>query len=659
MKSDLRIGLLIGLCLLHVAAFSQKKEEVLMTVEGEKITLTEFENIYKKNNTNASVDQKSLEEYLELFINFKLKVKEAEAMGLDTVGKFQNELAGYRRQLAQPYLVDKEMTDALVKEAYDRMQYDVAASHILISLKPDASPADTLAAYQKALEYKGQVKTLEEFQELAVRVSDDPSSATNKGNLGYFSAFAMVYPFETAAFTTTVGQMSNPIRTRFGYHLVFVQDKRKARGEIRVAHILVRTDEKGGTEARDAANKKARELYAMVRAGEDFEKVARLNSDDKNSANRGGELPKFGTGRMIESFEDAAFALENDGDVSKPIESPFGFHIIKRLERYQMGSMEAMQNTLKVKIDRDGRNRKSVTSLVGKLKKEYKFKEDAKAYNAFVAKVDSSYFQRKWNMDVAKGMTKPLFTLTDKNYSNTTKSYTQEDFAKHLSRTQRMVKNGNLELELKEQYDAFVSKSVLDFEDGNLEAKYPAFRALMKEYRDGILLFELMDNKVWSKAVTDSTGLAGYHEEHKSEFMWEERLDVAVYLCANQEVAEKAMSMVKEQQKVGFSNDSLLNTLNTDSQFNLRIESGRYEKEDNTLVDAFAWQKGLSEVKAIDGKSVFLLVRDVLEPQPKELNEARGVVTAAYQSFLEEQWIAELRKKYSYEVNREALTKID
>lgn len=659
MKSNIRVGLFFSLWLVSVVTVAQKKDDVLMTIDSEKITLTEFETIYKKNNTNAAVDQKSLEEYLELFVNFKLKVREAEAMGLDTVSKFKSELAGYRRQLAQPYLVDKEMSDALIKEAYDRMKFDVSASHILISLQPDASPSDTLKAYQKALELKGQVKTLQQFQELAARVSEDPSAATNKGDLGYFSAFAMVYPFETAAYTTEVGKVSNPIRTRFGYHLVFVADKRQARGEIRVAHILVRADEKASSEDTEAARKKANELYEMINGGEDFEKVARLYSDDKNSSNRGGELPKFGTGRMIETFEDAAFSLEKDGDYSKPIQSPFGYHIIKRLEKYEMGSLEEMNSGLKVKIDRDGRNRKSVNSLVVKLKKEYKFKDDSKAFNEVCSKVDSSYFQRQWSSDVTKGMSKPLFTLTDKTYSNTSKSYTQEDFANFLGRTQRAVKNGNLTQELNEQYEAFVNKSVLDFEDGNLEAKYPAFRALMKEYRDGILLFELMDSKVWSKAVTDSSGLAKFHTDHKNDFMWGERLDAVVYLCADKAIAEKAHKMVQTQQTAGFSNDSLLKLINTDSQFSLRIEEDKYEKSDNALVDQFAWKKGLSEIKTVEGKSVFLMVGDVMEPSAKELDEARGLVTAAYQGYLEEQWIADLRKKYSWEVNRSALSKIN
>ena len=348
------VSLLSILCVGYTAFAQTSKDPILLKVEGQEVRLSEFEAVYNKNNSNAqSIDPKSKSEYLDLYINFKLKVAEAEALGMDTSRKFINELAGYRKQLAEPYLTDQQVTDDLIKEAYDRSKSDVNAFHILVQVDENANPKDTLAALKKIQNLRRKINDpATDFEKIAKTASEDPSAATNGGDLGYFSAFQMVYPFESAAFNTGLGSVSDPIRTRFGYHIIYVKDKRPARGEIRAAHIMVKVENADDQEEVNLAEKKTNELYQQLSEGADFENLAKEFSDDKGSARDGGELPWFGTGRMVPAFENAAFSLENDGDFSKPIRSRFGWHIIKRLEVRKTPEFDAIKEELKSFVEK-------------------------------------------------------------------------------------------------------------------------------------------------------------------------------------------------------------------------------------------------------------------------------------------------------------------
>jgi len=638
--------------------FAQGPNPTLLTIEGNETSLAEFEAIYKKNNTNPQIDEKSLEEYLELYINFKLKVKEAEEKGMDTVSAFKKELAGYRKQLAQPYLTDRNMNEALLKEAYERMKMDVSASHILLKVDPDAAPADTLRAYKKLMAVRGKVERGSDFGKLAQEVSEDPSAKDNKGFLGYFGAFRMVYPFESAAYETEKGKISKPIRSQFGYHLVYVHDKRKARGQIRAAHIMVKSNDKMTEEERTAAKKKVDELYAKLKGGEPFEKLASDFSDDKGSAKKGGELPWFSTGKMVQSFEDAAFALPNDGDYSEPILSQFGWHIVKRLERKGLEPFEEVEAEIKRKIERDGRGAKSRTSLLNKIKKEYGYNPDMAAVKEFEKMIFPGTDQ-KFTVDQAAGMNKIIFTLTDVTYGKNTHSYTQSDFAKYLTlKLPTQPKDATAESAVRTIFADYAETALILFEDINLENKYPEFKALVNEYRDGILLFELMDNKVWSKAVKDTAGLEAYHEKNKQKFMWPERLQAVVYTCENEEIAAQTRKIAKKRAKKGYSDKDVMSMVNTESELSLKVESGNFLKGDNSVIDGIKWEAGTTENMKIGDKVVFVSVEKWLQPEPKSLSEARGLVTADYQTYLEEEWIKELRGKYKMQVNRSVLSQV-
>ena len=662
MKS-LQKCIIIAFVLCSSVSFAQDNNDpVLMKIADGEVTLSEFENIYKKNNTVQTIDQKSLDEYIELFINFKLKVKAAEVAGLDTTKKFIDELAGYRKQLAQPYLIDKKANEDLIQEAFQRFQEDVRASHILIRLFPNPSPQDTLAAYKKAMQLRRRlIKGGDDFGKIAGEVSEDPSAKENGGDLGWFTAFYMVYPFETAAYTTKIGDLSMPVRTKYGYHIIKVTGRRPAWGEMRCAHIMLKAPQDSTEEQLKQVEDKINEIYEKLEKGEeDFASLAKSYSDDKSSAKKGGQLPWFGVGRMLEEFEEAAHALKNDGDYSKPVKTKYGWHIIQRLETRQFDKLDEIMSQITNKVKRDSRASRSKSSLLARIKKELGYKPDLKSRNAFYKVVPLEYWAGQWDVDsTTRGMDKVMFTLEDKQHSQKKQSYSQQDFAKYLLK--KMKKQDAIDMDdyVNLTFDKFVNESCLAFEESILEYKYPAFKSLMKEYRDGILLFELMDDKVWSKAVRDTSGLNDYYDKNKENFMWEERCHASIYTCANADIAKKVRKYAKKQVKKNWSDQYVMDKINTDSQLNLKIESGKFVKGDNEIIDKLVWAPGTTDNSDNNGKVVFTVIHAKLKPEPKTLRESKGLVTADYQTHLEKEWIEELRGMYPVEVNREVLNQVE
>lgn len=638
---------------------SAQDDRVLLTIDEHKISVDEFLAIYNKNNTNNVVDKKTMEEYMDLFINFKLKVVEAESLGMDTAQKFINELSKYRSQLAEPYLVDRETTDQLVKEAYERMKQDVEAYHILVKLAPDASPSDTLKAWNKINAMRQSAKDLEEFKRIAKNESEDPSAKENEGYLGYFTAFQMVYPFETAAFNTEEGKVSKPIRTRFGYHIIYTADKRPARGEMRAAHIMIKAKDDVDSEEALTAEDRINEIYQRLEAGEDFAELAKLYSEDMGSANKGGLLPWFGTGRMVEEFEDAAFALKENGDYSKPVKSKYGWHIIKREDYRGLKPFEEIESSIKRRIERDSRGEKGRESLIKKLKSEYSITFDYKNRSIAEKLVNQEFLSGKWKPENVENMTEMVMQVNDPNHQNLSVKFTQADYLNFLRRHQeRGAAEESLSTVLDEKWKEFVDESIINFEDQNLENKYPEFRALMQEYHDGILLFDLMDQKVWSKAVKDTTGLQAFYEENKEDFMWDKRVDASIFLASNEKIAKKARKMASKREKKGYTDKDILEEFNEDNPLNLNIRSGVFAKGDDEVLDEINWSVGISDNVNRGDKVAFVEVREVLPPQPKKLAEARGIVTSAYQDYLEKQWINELRSKYTFTINQKVFDDI-
>lgn len=656
-------GILALLALALVATTSQKSEdEVLMTVGTEEVTVSEFETIFQKNNNLDEIDEEYLREYTDLFVNFKRKVLDAEAMQLDTSADFQKELAGYRSQLARPYLTDKQAEEDLIVEAYDRMQYEVRASHILVKVDEGATPSDTLEAYNRVLSLRKKVLAGSNFADVAKTHSADPSAKSNGGDLGYFSAFRMVYPFETAAYTTSVGKVSMPFRTKFGYHIVYVTDKRANRGEVKVAHIMIEELSIGGNpptqEETETAKARKDELLELFERGETFEQLVRF-SDDKSTAKKGGELPWFGTGQMVSSFENAAFSLENIGDISEPVKTMYGWHVIKLLDRKGVPIFEEAKSDIERKIKRDSRSSRGQERLVAKIKKENDFKEFSNLSFFYAADLESI-----WTTEEGlKTEGKELFSLGGK-------TYTQEDFVNYISANRTPVDKTKQDQVVHQMYNAWVTQTCIAIEDSQLEQKYPEFKSLMKEYRDGIMLFDLMDSKVWSKAAEDTVGLAQYYQLVKENYNWGERADASVFTCMNIEVANRVRHLLLNRTSAkGLSgediasldlgkgefyltDEGILKILNRENALNVLLEDKKYLRGDNAHVDA-VWRKGITQNEVLDNAVVFAEIRKILSPSLKTFEEAKGQVISDYQSYLESAWLKELEERYPVVINEE------
>jgi len=617
-------------------------------------------NIYQKNNVKGeNIDKKSLNEYLDLFINFKLKVKQAEELGLDTVSTFITELNGYREQLAKPYFTDEATIDRLVREAYEREAWDLRASHIFFRLKTDPTPDDTLSAYNNAVSFRDKLMKGESFEELAIAYSEDPSAkdreATqqhpflkgNRGDLGFFTVFDMVYPFENGAYQTEVGMVSVPVHTEYGYHLIKVTARRPALGKVTVAHIFMAIPKNASPDDSARIQKRIDSVYTRLTGGSAFEDLVKAYSDDKGSAAKGGVLPAFGVNRMVPEFIEAIYTLKNPGDITKPILTPYGWHIVKLIEKKNIKPFDEEKAELKQKVMKDNRGDQSRQVILARIRSEYGVTENKEAREEFYKVVTDSIFFAKWKDTQANDLTKTLFTIGN------AATY-QKDFASYLASTQRKQDKMSITAYVDKKYSEFLDESLIKFENAKLEQKYPEFKALMTEYRDGILLFDLTDQKVWSKAVKDTLGLKEFYNKNKNNYKWDTRLDASIYTVKDIQSVPKIKNLIKS----GLSDNDLQKEIHNDSLKIVTIESSKFSKKDNKLIDSIAWVPGFSQDIINNGSTVFVYVRKVLKPEPKELNEARGLITADYQNYLEKEWIAALRSKYPVLVKRDVLAKI-
>lgn len=661
LKSSLIVVLMLSISILFSSSSLAQNKKVLLSIGDENITVGEFYNVYEKSNSQGDViDKKSMEEYLNLYINFKLKVKEALDLRMDTNSAFISELDGYREQLAKPYFVDESINEDLFAEAWDRKQKDVRASHILIKIDENASPEDTLIAYNKVMDFRNRIMNGENFGDLAVEMSEDPSArdreATgrrpfmrgNRGDLGYFSVFDMVYPFESGAYNSEIGDVSLPIRTQFGYHLIKLDDKKNAMGQAQVAHIYFMIPPNATAADSARVEKKANKVYQEILDGKSYIDAVSEYSEDKGSAKAGGLLPWFGVNRMVPEFIEIVYQLNDSGDIAKPLLTAYGWHIVQLKGKKPIKPYDEIKDELKKKVLKDSRAEKSKDIIVEKIKKDFKFKEYSKAKNSFYTVVDSSILIGKWEISNADGLEKTLFKIGNKKY-------TQKDFADYLFANQKNQTRVAVDIYVNKEYDKFVNEKCLDYFDSNLEKTYPEFDLLMKEYRDGILLFELTDEKVWSKAIKDTTGLKEFYNKNKNNYMWDERLDASVYTVRDPEILDDVQAKVFE----GVSDYEILLLYNNDSITNVAVESEKFLKGENKIIDSIEWEVGNSKDIINGEETSFVLVREVLPPQIKEMNEARGLIIADYQNYLEAEWIKLLKEKYNVKINKKVLSTLE
>ena len=641
---------LIILALILSSTVFGQNEPIIMEIDGDKVTKSEFLQIYLKNNNDPKYDKETMDEYMELFKKFKLKVAEAEALGYDTIPRLKKELEGYRKQLSTPYLTDSSMNQVLVKEAYDRISYEIRASHILLRLTPEASPKDTLEVYNRLLKLRKQILEGADFAIVAKGKggSEDPSVAQNNGDLGYFTAFQMVTPFEDAAYATPVGQISMPIRTKFGFHIIQVVDKRQARGTMTAAHIMVAKEDNNEEESSVSAKKKIDEIYLRLKNGENFESLAKQFSDDPSTNSKGGVLPVFGTGtttRMVTNFEDAAYSIQIDGGISEPIETQYGWHIIKRINLVPLASFDKMKKELENRVSRDERAKRTQDSFVQKLKKEYYYKANSSRRVDYFTKVlDSTFFDGGFKAsDVKKN--KVLYTIDNQKVK-------QKDFAEYLQKNAKVLPRQTIETAVKAHYKEFEKAQILGYEESKLDGKYPAFKSLMKEYHDGILLYEVMSDKVWNKGMKDSTGLKNFFEANRENYKWGKRYDALIYECLNQDIANRVFKMIQNDT---ISSKYVIEKINADSELNLKVKTNKYEVEKTPIFEDRSLKAGSNAPYEFEGKFYVIKVNEILPAGPKELKDAKGAATSDYQNYLEKEWMDEIEKKHPVKINTEIL----
>jgi peptidyl-prolyl cis-trans isomerase SurA len=636
-------------------------KETLLTIESTPVAVEEFLYVYNKNNNDSiqySTEEerdKALRDYLDLFINFKLKVKAAKAEGLDQSQGFKKELARYQKQLAKPYLIENQVTEQLVQEAYARLQQEVHASHILIEVAEDASPADTLKAYRtidslRNLAQHGDAQQNVPFDKLARENSGDPSAAMNGGDLGYFTALQMVYPFENAAYNTPVGQISLPVRSQFGYHIVKVHDRRPARGKVKVAHIMLRLAPNATPEEETKISDKAVEIYQQLQKGGNWNELCERFSEDVSTKSSGGSLPYFGTGSMLGAFEEAAFALNNKGDISEPVRTQFGWHILKLEDKKPVDSLEKLRPELERKIAQSVRSEVLRKDMVSKLKKENNFQADPQIVQSLLQGPSGN----EVNTTIANPET-TLFTLNDT-------AYTVGSFYRYAEGQEGNHQDGNSDMA--KLYNSFVEEQVLAYEEAHLAEKHDAYRLLLNEYYDGILLFEMMEKEVWAKATKDTVGLQNFFDTHKTQYQWKERVEATLFEVPNEGVVSQLQKSITGK-KFPLDEDTQkgIEDSFTEKGTSIGIFYGTYEKGQTRyttaekVIDKVNWTKGETQITA-NGKVYLIKIHEVLPPGPKKLSEIRGIVIADYQNHLEKEWVDSLKQVYVINVNEDVLQKV-
>ncbi len=636
------------LVFLPLSAWCQ--DEVLISIGDQPVMRSEFERIYHKNNKVDGYEQKSVEDYLDLFINFKLKVLEAKNQGYDTMRSFVTELAGYRDQLAKPYLQNRKVIESQIQEAYDHTINEVNASHIMAKLPADPGPADTLKAYTKIMNIRKRIMSGESFEKVAREESDDPSAKQNDGRLGWFSAFMMVYPFENAAYKTPVGEVSMPVKSKYGYHIIKVNAVRPALGEIKLAHIMTRAARNEDPEKIAAAKDKIFQAYELLKKGTPFAEVALNYSEDIGTAKNGGQMRWLKSGELPPDIEETVFALKDSNNYSVPMQSDYGWHIFLMQQRRPLASYEKMRIQLEERIRSDDRGKMAEQSKIAEIMKETGFVKYAENIDAVAQLMDSSIYTGTWNTAPAGDLIEPVFTIKGKEYI-------QKDLAAYINQAKRYRKELTFLQIARTKCDELINRELLAYENSLLEQKYPEFRYLMEEYHDGILLFNITDNLVWSKAVKDSAGLKAYFTQHQGEYLWNERADVSVYTLKDPAKLSHLKKLApKRASKKWSSSEFIKMVCQTDSVPCLKITDGRYEQGDTVITGKFPWKKGSIAVSDQGKKVVY--VNAIVAPMPKSLAEIRGQATADYQNFLDQQWITALRAKYPVTVNQEALKNV-
>jgi peptidyl-prolyl cis-trans isomerase SurA len=648
---------LIGCKTSSTSVNDELKNETLLSINDRSVTVEEFVYTYEKNNKNNAelYSEDDLNDYMSLFKTYQLKVAEAEMRGMDSLPAFRKEYRKYKKQLAKPYLTEPEFNDHLAKEVYERLKWDISTSHILIRMEQNPAPEDTLIAYKKIQSIYQKLLTGSDFEALAVSDSEDPSAQMEnaprgyQGNLGYFTALSLVYEYENAMFRTEVGQLSKPFRTAFGYHILRVNDKKESLGEIEVAHIMVSAPNGIALSDSIAAKKRIETAYEELKKGAKFSDVCVSYSDDIQTKEKGGRLPSLTMGsRVGPDFEAAAFSLKNNGDFSGPIKTPFGWHIIKLLDKSEGKEYDEVKTELINKVKRKPRAQLNEEVLVTRLKAENNFQENTENKELALSNPDSLLLQGKWrySMDDTR-LLNTLITINGLEYS------TERFYGFCIKLQTKQPKTTSPQVIINHLYKKWIAKELTSYEEAHLSKKYPAYRLLLKEYRDGILLFDLMNAEVWNKAIKDTSGLSSFYMENKDAYWWEERIDATIYTLRDTTLA----TFFEQKLSLGLSNDDLIQEMNKIKPLSLKIKTGKFDKKTAGILSLINWDKP-NQNFSHDGKLHYVIIHGKVSPAQKTLQDARGLIISEYQDQLEKEWISELEKRHTISVDSKVFEKL-
>ena len=622
------------------STYGQKRatgDLTLFEIDNKPVTVDEFVYLYNKYNQGRGDEftKEKIEEYIDLLINFKLKVREAESRGIDASPEFIKELNGYKEELKKPFTAEVDELKRLTEQAYKRLGQEVKASHILINVGPEAEPADTLAAFNKVMAIRSRSMQGEDFEKLAREFSEDPSAKMNGGNLGYFSALQMVFPFEEAAYSQSVGEVSNPIRTQFGYHLIKVFDKRPSSGEVEVSHILIR-----GTD--DSARKLIDDVYSQLQRNVNWDSLCVKYSQDPGTKDNGGRLRPFGLGALASApkFEEVAFSLEKPGSISKPVQTSFGWHIIRLERKIPLPPFEELKASLEKRVARDERMAISKTLAEERRRKKFNYQESPLLKNRLELLSDSSLIEGNWRIDKTVNDLDELFSIEGKPVFI-------KNFAAYIVSNQspnKMSPNAFIQT----LYNQFVEERLAAIEDIKLQQANPAYRKMVNEYREGILLFNIMEKEVWNKASTDSIGQRRFYDAHPEKYKAELRVEARIFSTED----DKFRDLMKMKIEKG---DSL--SRSDMKRFKSIVNFRSYEKGDNKVIDQISWSVGLHQLDT-EGMYYLVEVSRLVPPGRKNFEEVRASVISDYQDLLEKEWISELKNKYPIKVNAKGKRKV-
>ncbi|WP_308992573.1 peptidylprolyl isomerase [Mariniflexile litorale] len=621
------------------------KSDVLFSIDNEPVYVSEFLRVYNKNlDLVQDESQKDMDEYLTLFTNYKLKLKEAKALKFQEKPTYIRELDTYKKQLAKSFITDANVTDALVHEAYVRVSNDVKASHILIKIPENANSKDTLTAYNSILKLRDRALK-EGFEKIRQEVHN--GQTVYGEDLGYFSGFKMVYAFENAAFNTKIGDISQPFRTQFGYHIVSVYDKRKSRGERTVAHIMV--VEKPGDSLAEKPEERIQDIYKKLKQGEDFEALAKQFSDDANSAPHGGKLAPFSGGQInSEEFETTAFGLNNIDEISKPFKTQYGWHILKLLNKKPIAPFEEMKSELEEKIKRDERSKLIDEALYTKLKTKYNIPEKQPALPYFASILNDNYFKSTWQLPNDFTAEKPLVTIGNKQL-------TYKNFGDFLVTSQRnTATKADFKTVVSNHYNTFLNINLATYQEDNLESENEEYAHVVAEYRDGLLLFDLMETTIWNTAKTDSLEIQEYYHLHKNKYIAPKRIDAVVASSKDKKTLNKVAKLLKK----GMALQQIKALINSNDKIDVIFTVDTMDTNHRALPKGFEFKKGISKIYTHNNAFVLAQVKEVLPETQKTFKESKGLVISDYQVFKEEKWLKELAQKYKIVINQEALKSV-